>query len=160
MKAICLSLLIAIAAASTPLRAGQPGNLSVFGTWTVDTSRLPMPVEARPRRVTITFARTVAGQLASRVEVLDASGATLVAEADTSLDGTPAPVRGSLEADVSATRMPIPQVLVMQLARAGIPASTRVYTVADDGESMIETVAYIGEGGSPVMRTNFFTRAR
>ena len=160
MKAICLILLVALAAAPMPLRAAQRGDPPLFGSWVVDTSRLPMPEEARPRRVTITFARTDGGQLASRVEVLDASGATLVAEAETSLDGTPAPVRGSLEADVSATRMPTPRVLVMQLARAGIPASTRVYSVADDGKSMIETVAYIGEDGSPVMRTNFFSRAR
>ena len=44
--------------------------------------------------------------------------------------------------------------------KGGIPASTRIYTVAPDGKTMIETAGYIGEGGKPVMRTNYFKRIR
>ena len=69
-------------------------------------------------------------------------------------------MQGNLEADVSATTMPLPQVLVMQLAKGGVPASTRIYTVAADGASMTETVAYFGPDGQPALRKNVFMRIR
>lgn len=48
----------------------------------------------------------------------------------------------------------------MDLVKGGIPASTRVYTVAADGRTLTETVAYAGGNGFPMMRTNHFTRIR
>ncbi len=41
-----------------------------------------------------------------------------------------------------------------------MPASTRIYAVAADGQSMVETVSYFGEDGKPVMRKNYFSRIR
>jgi hypothetical protein len=48
----------------------------------------------------------------------------------------------------------------MQLGKNGIPASTRIYTVGTDGNSMIEIVAYFGTDGQPVLRKNYFSRVR
>lgn len=139
-------------------RAESPPGPTFVGTWAVDLSRLPMPAEQRPKSVTIRFAEAEGGRLAMVVEVVDPSGKTMRAEGVTDLNGTPAAVQGGFEADVSATKMPVPGVLVMQLGRGGIPASTRVYTVVPDGKTMIETAAYFGDDGRPVFRTNYFNR--
>lgn len=138
--------------------SGSLPDSPLLGTWEVDIARLPIPPEARPQRVTVKFAAGVDGQLATRVEVIDPAGATLVAEGSSALDGTPAPVSGNLEADTAAASMPAPNVLVMQLARAKVPGSTRIYTVAPDGKTMIETAANFGDDGQPLMRVNHFRR--
>ena len=78
----------------------------------------------------------------------------------TPLDGRPTPVKSNFEADVSATFMPRPEVLIMPLAENGNPASTRIYSVKPDGLSMVETVAYFGADGQPVLRRNYFSRLR
>lgn len=141
---------------------GQSQSLTsspLLGKWVADIGRLPIPVEARPKSVTITFSEDDDGRLETSVEVVDASGSRMHAEGVTALDGTPAIATGNLEANASATTMPAANVLVMQLARDGVPASTRVYVVSDDEKSMVETSAYVGEDGQPVLRTNYFRRA-
>ena len=76
-------------------------------------------------------------------------------------DGTPAPVEGDIaEADTGAVTMPALNVMVLALGKGGMPASTRVYTVAQNGQEMTETATYVGEDGKPIMRTNYFTRIR
>lgn len=154
LSVLCVvALLVASPARSEGLR-GSP----LIGSWAVDIARLPVPPEARPKRVTITFAEADDGRLSTSVQVEDASGSQMNADAIAALDGTPTAVSGNLEADTSAVTMPIPQVLVMQLVKEGVPASTRVYAVSDDGESMIETASYVGADRQPVMRTNYFSR--
>ena len=160
MKNLLSVLLAAALAFSTNVRS-RPLTLSpVMGTWAVDIARLPMPPKERPKSVTIQFAEGPNGRLDTVVEVIDAGGGRHRAEGATALDGTPAPVKGSFEADIAATTMPAPHVLVMQLGRNGHPASTRVYVVAADGKSMIETSAFIGDDRRPVMRTHYFMRVR
>jgi hypothetical protein len=119
-----------------------------------------MPPAARPKSVTITFTDEGGGHLRAKVEVVDPSGGRLEAEGVTPLDGKPTPVKPNFEADVSATTMPRPDVLIMQLGKNGSPASTRVYAVGSDDNSMIETVAYFTSDGQPVLRKNYFTRLR
>lgn len=138
--------------------AAEPTGL--LGAWAVDVTRLPMPPEARPRSVTITFADEAPGQLRTTVEVVDPAGALLLAEGTTPLDGSATPVKSNFEADVSATLMPRPEILIMQLAKGGQPASTRIYTVSPDGKQMIETVAHFSQDGQPVLRKNYFSRIR
>ena len=46
------------------------------------------------------------------------------------------------------------------LARGGVPASMRTYSVSADGQTMTETVAYFTSEGVPAMRTNIFHRVR
>lgn len=155
------SVLFALALAqSSPAHAEPSGISSVSGKWAVDVSRLPIPVEVRPKSVTVTFAEAKGGRLSTRVEVVDASGTVNYAESVAELNGTAVAVTGNLEADTAAAAMPAPGVLVMQLARSGVPGSTRVYTVAADRKSMIETAANVGDDGRPFMRTNYFSRVQ
>ena len=74
------------------------------------------------------------------------------------LDGVPVAVQGNLEADTASTTMPRPDVLVMQLSRAGVPGSTRIYTLDASGDAMTETGANYGDDGKPMTRVNHFAR--
>lgn len=151
-------LLMSMLFASVRAHAQEPLRSPLLGTWAVDTSRLTMPPEARPQRVTVTFSPADAGRLSTRVDVVGPDGMRMYAEGVTALDGTPSPVQGNLEADTAAATMPTPTVLVMQLSRGHVPGSTRIYTLASDGASMTETAANFGDDGRPAMRVNHFVR--
>lgn len=157
-----LAIALVMATVTTPgaLAAEPTPEVTVFGAWSVDTARLPMPPEARPRSVVITFRAEPGSRLRTRVEVNGPTGLPMEADGITPLDGSPTPVKSNFEADMSATIMPRRDVLIMQLAKDGHPASTRIYSVSEDGRSMIETVAYFDADGRPVLRKNFFARIR
>lgn len=165
MKALLTALLIA-GGAQVASGVATPSNVyapppSLLGRWTVDIARLPVPAAARPRSVTITFRNADDGKLAMRVEIVDAAGTALDTGGTFALDGEPAPAQGStFEADIGAAISPAPNVLVLGLGKDGHPASTRVYAVAPDGKTMIETASSTGEDGKPRMRTNYFRRVR
>ena len=156
---ILRSMLVAIALGlAMTAHSDEPGISALEGKWAVDVSLLPIPAEARPKSVTITFAEAEDGRLATRVEVVSSSDTTIYAESVAELNGTPVAVKGNLEADTIAAAMPAPGVLIMQLSRGGVPGSTRVYTLSADRKSMIETAANFGDDGRPFMRTNYFRR--
>lgn len=160
MKPIATILLLIASLAQSVSAADAKLDAPLMGAWAVDTSRLPMAPAARPRSVTITFSASGAEQVKTKVEVVDPAGNRLEAEGVTPLDGTPTPVKSNFEADISATLMPRPDVLIMQLGKNGVPASTRIYAVQADGNSMIETVAHFDAEGRPVLRKNYFSRVR
>lgn len=156
-----LIFFVAALTLSIPAFAAEPAPASpLFGAWKVDTSRLPMAPEARPRSVTITFSSPGSDRLSAKIEVVDPAGGRLEAEGVTPLDGSPTRVKSNFEADVSATTMPRPEVLIMQLAKGGSPASTRIYVVNADGNTMVETVAFFTREGQPVFRKNYFSRLK
>lgn len=161
MRTIAIALVFVAAAWSqcAPAVEAKPDS-PLIGAWAVDTSRLPMAPEARPRGVTITFSDAGDERLRMRVEVIDAAGTLLEADGVTPLDGSPTPVEVNFEADVAATTMPRSDLLILQLGKGGVPASTRIYAVQPDGESMVETVAHFTREGQPVLRENYFARLR
>jgi methionine-rich copper-binding protein CopC len=158
MKPIALAILFTAVVAQSAAAQDPTPSASLLGVWAVDTSRLPMAPAARPKSVRITFSDAGPDQLRTRVEVVDPAGNRLEADGVTPLDGAPTEVKVNFEADVSATTMPRPGVLIMQLGKNRAPASTRIFTVAPDGISMIETVAYFSPSGQPVLRKNYFSR--
>lgn len=160
MKIIAVSLLAATIAVQPAIAADQPAKSPLLGVWSVDVSRLPMAPAARPKSVVITFSEEASNSLRTLVEVVDPTGNRMEADGVTPLDGGPTAVKSNFEADISATIMPIPEVLIMQLGKSGVPASTRIYSVNADGKSMIETVAYFTTDGRPVLRRNHFIRIR
>ncbi|MEH0168469.1 hypothetical protein ABT392_05535 [Paucibacter sp. JuS9] len=160
MKPILTTLLFIATLAQSVSAADAKLDTPLIGSWSVDTSRLPMAPAARPKSVMITFSESGSEQVKMKVEVVDPAGNRMEAEGITPLDGTPTPVKSNFEADISATLMPRPDVLIMQLGKNGIPASTRIYAVQADSASMIETVAYFGADGRPVLRKNYFSRVR
>ncbi|MBT2134010.1 hypothetical protein KK137_06655 [Croceibacterium sp. LX-88] len=132
----------------------------ILGTWAVDVTKLPVPPDARPKSVMITFSDVGDGKYRSNVDIILADGSESHGVAIYPLDGSAAPATGSNEADTVAVRTPEPNVLVMALSKGGVPGSIRIYTVAPDGNSQTETAVHYNENGIPVMRTNYFTRVR
>lgn len=162
MKAISATLFAALSTAA--LLTGAPAHAAdataaspLIGRWSVDVSRLPMPQQARPRSVVIHFDRQ-GDDWSTIVDVVDADGSTRHAEGHAPVDGTATVVANNFEADRVALRMPAPNVVVMTLAKGGQPASTRIYSTADGGRTMIETISHFGPEGLPVTRSNHFTR--
>jgi hypothetical protein len=160
MKLVAVVLFATATLVQGSIAAEPKVSTALVGSWAVDISRLPLPPGARPKSVTITFSDEGIDRLRTKVEVIDPAGARLEAEGVTPLDGSPTPVTSNFEADVSATTMPRPEVLIMQLAKNGNPASTRIYAVSADGKTMIETVAYFRPEGQPALRKNYFARVR
>lgn len=160
MKALHAILLVAGVIQTMPALAQSSTASPLLGSWAVDVTRLSIPAAARPKSVTITFSDSGGGKWTTHVDIVDASGSASHAVSHAALDGTVAPVKNSIEADTVALKLPTPNVLVMDLVKKGIPASTRVYTVAADGKTLTETAAYAGGDGLPMMRTNYFTRVR
>jgi hypothetical protein len=160
MKVLFAILLAVLSIPGATALASSPNASPLLGSWAVDVSRLPIPPEVRPKSVTITFSDAGGGKWTTHVDIVDASGASSHAVSSAALDGTAAPVKDSIEADIVAVKLPAPNVLVMDLVKKGIPASTRVYTVAADGKTLIETAASAGGNGLPMMRTHYFTRVR
>lgn len=158
MKALATVLLLTTAMLNAPVFARSPAASPLLGRWAVDVSRLPIPPAARPRSVTFSFSEAGGGKWFTQVDIVDAGGTATHSTSTVDLQGTPAPIKDSMEADTVALKLPAPNVLVMDLVKGGIPASTRVYVVAADGKSMIETASYAGGQGMPMMRTNYFTR--
>lgn len=142
----------------TSVTARSPDASPLVGRWALDVSKLAMPLEARPRSVTMEFREAGDGRWTSRVTIVHPSGETMRAETSLPLDGRPGPISGSYWADVSAVKMPASNVLVMQLADDGKPASTRIYSVGEDRTTMTETKAIFAEDGTPILQTNTFTR--
>lgn len=158
MKTMFAALLTVVLLQAAPAFAESPAVSPLVGRWTIDVATLPMPPEARPKSVTLDFHDPGGGKWATRVEIVHQNGDKMHAEATLPLDGTPGPITGNYWADVSAMKMPAPNVLVMQLADHGTPASTRIYSVTGDGATLTETKALFGKGGSPILQTITFTR--
>lgn len=144
-----------------PALAQTPPASPLLGSWAVDVARLPVPPEARPKSVTMTFSDAGGGKWRTNVDILAGDGSERHMTSTYTPDGTPAPILGDqMEADRSAVKLPEPGVMVLALTKGGTPASTRVYAVGPDGKSMVETAVYFDDNGNPIMRTNYFNRVR
>lgn len=157
MKTMFAALLAAVAFQALPAHAGSAAS-PLAGRWAIEVATLPIPPEARPKSVILEFQDAGNGQWATRVEIVHPSGKTMHAEATLPLDGTPGTITGNYWADVSAMKMPAPNVLVMQLVDDGKPASTRVYSVTGDGATLTETKAFFADDGTPILQTITFNR--
>lgn len=151
-----------VEAATHPPTPTHPDHASspLLGSWDVDVTRLPMPPEAPPQRVTIRYSVVDAARWQMDVEIVDNKGSKTHGVSVFPLDGTQVAAAGSPEADKIAAVLPQPDVLVTSLAKGTSPASTRIYAVADDGKTMVETASYFGAEGKSILRTNYFTRSK
>ena len=131
---------------------------SLFGRWAVDTSRMDMPPEARPKSVVLGFNDAGSGKVGMVVDIVYADGKKIHTVGTNPTDGTSVPVVGSPEADAAAMEHPQPNVLVLGISMGGVPASTRVYAVAPDGKTMTEVVSFYANDGKPAMRMHYFNR--
>lgn len=152
------AILLATVSLSASVLAAPPAETPLLGSWAVDVSQLPVPPQARPKSVTITFREAQNGALTTNVDIVAPDGSENRSTANVDLEGKVMPVTNSIEADVVAGKMPAPNVLVLVLSKGGVPGSTRIYTVSNDGDAMVETATYFGADGQPLMRTNYFKR--
>lgn len=158
MKAMFALFLASVILRAVPAYAESTIASPLIGHWALDVSKLPMPPKDRPKSVTIDFQDAAGGKWSTRVEIVDQSGNTMHGESTLSLDGTPGQATGNYWVDICAAKMPSPNVLVMQFAYKGKPASTRIYSVTADGTSLTETEAFFRKDGTPAMRTAIFAR--
>lgn len=158
MKTMFAILLTAVALHAAPVLADSPVSSPLTGKWAIDVAKLPMSPEARPKSVTLEFSTQADGKWNTQVKIVNPDGSTMHSDATLPLDGTPGPVTGDYWADVSAMKMPAPNVLVLQLAYKGTPSSTRIYTVTGDGKTLTETKAFFSKEGSPMLQTTTFSR--
>lgn len=168
-KAVLLSSIAALTfsftAAAAPgssldTRATLTAASPLLGTWSLDTSRMPLPPDQRPKSVRFTFGAAGDNKWTTHVDIVYAAGNEVHSVGTAALDGTLAPVKDSPEANGAALKLPSPNVLVMALQEDGVLVSTRIYSVLPDGRELVETAVYPGKNGLPVMRTNYFTRVR
>jgi DNA-binding CsgD family transcriptional regulator len=149
--------------ATNPLERGEtPGpaetaaaaTSQLAGQWSLDTEKIP--VNERPRAVTIDFAPATGGRWHTVVTVEAPDGTLLKAESTAALDGVSVPVTGSMPGiDSVSLRQPDANTLVMTLGKGGQRVSTRVYTVAAHGLTMTETIVWAAEGMPPMVTTTF-----
>ncbi|MDR6937459.1 hypothetical protein [Luteibacter sp. 3190] len=163
MKPLRTAFVVACLAVPAPYALGadtHPAPAPLIGTWSLDTSRLPMPPDQRPKSVTFRFAEAGVDRLTTQVDIVYAPGQEVHSTSTTPLDGTYVVIENSPEADHVALRKPTPNVLVMALQKDGVLVSTRTYAVTPDGRNLVETVVYPGTERDSAMRANYFTRVR
>ena len=124
------------------------------GRWSLDVARIPE--EERPVAVTITFEPVAGERWHTEVMIETGDGAMRKAVSTAALDGVAVPVGGSMaEIDSVSLRQPEAGTLVMTLGKDGKRVSTRVYTVAKDGQTMTETIAWAADGMPEIVTTTF-----
>ena len=154
---IFISLSLAGAVSAEPV-ASDPAS-PLLGSWALDISQMSVPADARPKAVTITFAVTGEGKWTTRVLIVGKDASERDMMSSYQRNGSAVPIEGDqLEADTVAVATPTPKIMVMAMAKDRHPASTRVYTVSDDGNIMVEEAVTYNDSGMPVIRTNRFSR--
>lgn len=160
MKKTWPAVLVIMLLSTVAALANAPARSPLVGQWILQVDKLTMPPEARPKSVTLEFGEAADGKWTSRVQIVDQADHELHLQSTLSLDGTPGMASGTYWVDVCAATMPAPDVLVMQFAWQGTPASTRIYSVDKGGRTLTETEAYFKKDGTPVLRIAYFSRAR
>ncbi|WP_086606718.1 helix-turn-helix domain-containing protein [Erythrobacter donghaensis] len=163
LPAAALGLALAAGTATLP-EAAQTAQTAqtaqatspLAGRWSLDVARLPE--DERPAAVTITFTPQADGRMHTLVWIENRDGGMIKAESTAAPDGVAVPVGGNFaEIDSVALRQPAPDTLVMTLAKGGERVSTRVYTVAKNGQSMTETIIW-ANGEMPEPKALVFNR--
>jgi hypothetical protein len=169
LKALLLASIVALTsslAVAAPLGSSTDASPQhavagpLIGTWSLDISRMPVPPEQRPKSVRFTFDDAGNNAWNMHVDIVYRPGQEVHSVSTPVLDGSSTVITNSPEADAGTFKQPAPNVLVMALQKEGVLVSTRIYSVLPDGHTMVETAVYPGQSGTPVMKTNYFTRVR
>ena len=153
---ISLGVMVLLVQAS-PVLAADPAT-PLLGSWALDLEHSQIPLEARPKSVTITYKDVGGGRWRTDVSIVGSNEARINATGVYPLDGSSAPSTGYHNVDTVAAKVPAPNVLVMAFYKDGMPRTTRTYTVALDGKTMSETIVWLNINGKPEITTNQFTR--
>ncbi len=146
-------ILFGVIATSQPaLAAPQPAS-PFLGRWSVDVAKLPLPPQQRPKSVTMTFGDAGHGTWRTSVDIVAPDASVSHSVTTYTPDGTPAPIADNAEYDHVAITMPVPNVLIMALSKAGTPGATRIFTLSADGNTDLETHVYQTPAGPLSMKT-------
>ena len=154
MRQFAILMLLVLSMAGPPPAAGEKHLL--LGTWSVDVSKLEQPNP--PRSVTMQFSDAGNGSYRLSVDIVTAEGTAVRAGSSLFTPGTRVDNPDSPEVDVAIFSMPNRKTLVMGGALAGHPSHTRIWTLADDGKSMTETIVGHIDGKTPHIRTAVWMR--
>lgn len=150
-------ILVLLSIAALPAQAGEKHLL--LGTWSVDVSKLE-PAN-RPTSVTLQFLEASNDSYLLSVDIVAANGRPVHGGSTIfKPDGTVIAIPNSPEADVATFSMPNRKTLVMAGSLGGHPSHTRIWTLADDGKSMTETIVGHIDGKTPHIRTATWTRIK
>jgi len=139
---------------SAPALSG--GKHRLLGTWSVDVAKIQQPNP--PRSVTLVLLEAGEGSYKMTIDIVAADGTSTHAGGTFKPDGTAVRVQGSADVDVVSMTMPSERMLVMGAGMAGHPSSSRVWSLADDGKYMIETVIRHLPDGTPYTRVFTWNR--
>jgi len=91
---------------------------------------------------------------------IEASDGTVVHAGGSTIkpDGSAVHVQGSMDVDVVSITIPNSRTLVMGAGFKGHPASSRVWTLADDGKEMLEIAIRHLPDGTPYVRRFYWKR--
>jgi hypothetical protein len=129
---------------------------ALLGTWKVDLTKLQLPNP--PKSVTLTLGEAGDGAYHITVIIEAPDGTQSKSEGTFKPDGSTSRVTGSEDLDTALMTMPSRNILVMGASLAGHPASTRVFSLSDDGAHMIETAIRHLPDGTPYSRVAIWTR--
>ena len=144
-------------ALATPALAADPAS-PLLGRWSLDLEHSQIPVDQRPKSVTMTYKDAGSGKWSTDVAIVGSNDGKINATGTYPLDGSPAPSTGYMNVDTVAAKSPTPNVLVMAFYKEGMPRTTRTYTVSADGKTMSETIVWLNINGTPEITTNEFNR--
>jgi hypothetical protein len=145
------STLCGVAFASAP-----GGDHLLLGTWSVDVAKIHQPNP--PRSVTLTLEKAEADAYHIVVTIEAPDGSKMKSEGTFKPDGNAVKVTGSQDVDIVSMTMPSKRMLVMGGGFNGHPASTRVWSLSDDGKQMIETAIRYLPDGTPYQRVITWSR--
>jgi hypothetical protein len=122
---------------------------------------MPSTYGPPPKRVVYNFEEIGDGKKRLTVDITGQDGSVRHMAVSYRPDGTMAPSEGETsEADSAAIMTPTSHVLVLNLARAQMMGSVRVYIVSANGREMTESAAGLNGQGEPFVRNFYYTRLR
>ena len=162
MRRFLTILVVALCAFSAGERGAAAASVSkLFGSWVADVSKLPVaPGNAPPKSVSLTIGLASDGKWLMTIDVVDAGGKLSHQQSEFTIDGKPAAVSGSMDVDRVSVTCPDERAMVMATSKNNLPGNTRVFTVSEQGTALTETIISHLPNGTPVQRTNSWTRIR
>ena len=147
-------MLLVLFMAVAPAFAAEKHHL--LGTWMVDVSKLTTPDP--PASVTMVLVEAGGGAYTMSIDIVTRDGIKLHSGGTFTPGGGTVAVQGNDEVDIVTFAMPSKNILVMGAGLAGHPSHTRIWSQADDGKHMIETIVGHIDGKTPHIRTVIWDR--
>lgn len=145
------------AAAQPEARAPSP----FIGRWELDLTRMPSTYGPPPKQVVYSFQANGEGKWRMVVDITGQDGSVRHMATSFRPDGTMAPSEGETsEADSVAVMTPASNVLVLNIGKAKMLGSVRIYIVSSNGKEMTESAAGLNGNGEPFVRNFHYKRLR